>query len=274
MPTTRDVLVQHDKFLDAAVDAFERQLGPIVSKAQKKAVRALERQLSFAPDGTIEVTPSNQRALRSIDRLFARSMKTSGYDTLVAAYADQFADHLPKFQDVLNQISDTLDTPLAPIKFTGADLDLFASQAIGAKEQLLDVVGAVGSAAKRQALFSVGGLKFSDLSDELGKQFDKTVSQAKTIADTSTSVFFRTIANQAYKKIEQDLPKGSVRYTYAGPDDSLTRPWCDRMLAKTRANAMTREEIEKEDPGTGLPPFLAGGGFNCRHSFVISLTDF
>lgn len=271
MPRAREILIQHDKFLDAVVAAFDEQLGPIVDKAQKKALRALERGLTFAPDGTIEITPANQRTLRSIDRIFRRQMKLAGYDKLVDAYGAQFADHLPKFQDVLNQISSTLETPLPPITFTSKDLDLFASQAIGAKDQLLDLVATAGSAAKRQALFSVGGLQFSDLASELGTQFQKTVSQAKGLADTSTSIFYRTIANQAYKKIEQDLPKGAVLYAYAGPVDGLEREFCATL--SERNHTYTREEIDAMDNGQIPGVFTSAGGYCCRHQWILSLGD-
>jgi len=269
----QDILAEHDKFLDSLISVFEDKLKPVLSKAQKATLKALEKKLSFASDGTIEKTPANQRVLRSVARIFQRQITRAGYDKVVTAFTDQFADHLPKFQKVLNDISDTLATPLPEVKFTGADIDLFASQALGAKDMLLDVVDATAAAAKRQALFNVGGMKFSDLVDTLASQFDKTLSQAKLIADTSVSALYRTIADQSYKQIEKGLPEGAVFYQYLGPDDQLTRPFCEDLLARTADKPMTREEINDLDNGSGLPVWTSGGGWNCRHTIVLAVPE-
>jgi len=269
MAGRQDTLRKHDKFLDSLIDQFDTRLQPILNSAQKRTLKEMESKLTLASDGSIEVTPGNQLVLRSIDRVFKKQMKRAGYDKLVGAFSDQFADHLPRFQDVLNDV--TGDTPLPPIKFTNADVDLFASQAIGAKEMLLDVVEATGAAAKRQSLFSVGGLKFSDLASEIGDQFQKTAAQAKTLADTSVSSFYRTIADQAYQKIEADLPKGSARYFYAGPDDDLERDFCANLTGK--GLTYTREQIEGMDNGQIPGVFTSCGGYRCRHLWILDVTE-
>lgn len=267
----QDILAKHDKFLDSLVGIFEDKLKPVLSKAQRATLKALESKLTLASDGSVEITPGNQQVLRSVDRIFKQQMKKSGYDKVAGAFTDQFADHLPKFQQVLNDISDSLNTPLPEVVFTGADVDLFASQAIGAKEMLLDVVEATATAAKRQALFNVGGLKFSDLASELGDQFEKTAAQASAIADTSVSSFYRTIASQSYAKIEASLPKGAVVYFYAGPSDGLERDFCANLTDK--GLSYTREQINDMDNGQGMNVMVSGGGWRCRHTWILSVPE-
>lgn len=273
-PRTTQILGKHDKFLDSLVDGFEGQLDPLLEAAQKRTLAALEKKLSFAKDGSIEFTPANQRVLRSINRLFKTEMNRStkqtpgGYKAVAQAFSEQFADHLPQFQDVLNQISQSLSGPPLPqVKFTGEDLDLFASQAVGAKDLLMGVLDNTASAAKRQALFSAGGLKFSDLAGELGKQFGKTQAAAVSIADTSISAFYRTIASQSYAKIEA-AQKRNLLFEYAGPKDSLERPFCADL--SDAALTYTRDQIADMDNGQGMPVFISGGGWNCRHQWIIS----
>jgi hypothetical protein len=274
MATTREILGQHDKFLDSLIDGFEDKLDPLISDAQKRTLKALEKQLTFDTKGKIDFTPANQRVLRSISRIFKREMNRStkefphGYKGVADDFTGQFADHLPKFQSVLNDITESLKGPkLPPVKFNSADIDLFASQAVGASDMLLGVLDQTANAAKRQALFSVGGLKFSDLASTLADQFGKTKAQAVTIANTSVTSFYRTIANQSYKKVEQGLKPGAVVYQYVGPDDSLTRPFCDAMIGR---DPMTRAEIDELDNGQGLPVWSGGGGWNCRHSLILA----
>jgi hypothetical protein len=278
--TTREILGRHDKFLDSLVDGFDDQLKPLLDAAQKRTLKTLESKLSFAKDGSIETTPANQRVLRSINRTFKIEMNRStkqapgGYKGLADSFSSQFAEHLPQFQSVLNQISESLDGPPLPkVVFDAADVDLFAAQATGAKDLLLDVLDATANAAKRQAMFSVGGLKFSDLANELADQFGRTASQATALADTSVSMFYRTIASQSYRKIEKGLKPGAVKYEYAGPDDSLTRVFCDDMIQRSRDKPMTRAEIDAEDNGQIPGCFTSAGGFNCRHQWILSFAD-
>lgn len=278
--TTREILGRHDKFLDSLVDGFDVQLQPLLDAAQKRTLKALESKLTFAKDGSIETTSANQRVLRSINRTFKIEMNRStkqapgGYKGLADSFSGQFAEHLPQFQGVLNEISKSLKGPPLPeVTFGAEDVDLFAAQATGAKDMLLDVLDATANAAKRQAMFNVGGLKFSDLASELADQFGKTAASATSIADTSVSMFYRTIASQSYKKIEAGLKPGAVKYEYAGPDDSLTRDFCERMLDKSQDKPMTREEIDAQDNGQGIPAFVGCGGFNCRHQWILSFAD-
>jgi hypothetical protein len=281
--TTHELLGRHDKFLDSLIDGYEEQLDPLIAAAQKRTLQILESKLTFDTSGNIEYTPANQHVLRSINRLFKIEMNRStkaapgGYKGLAQNFSDMFADHLPQFQDVLNQINASVVAKnggsLPKVKFTAGDVDLFAAQAAGAKDMLDGVLDQTANAAKRQALFAVGGLKFSELAVELAEQFHKTKAQAVSMADTSVSMFYRTIASQSYKKIEEGLPQGAVAYEYAGPDDSITRDFCEDMLDKSSAQPMTREEIEAEDNGQIPNSFLSGGGYNCRHQWILSFAD-
>ena len=268
MPNQRDVLQLHNRYLDSVVASFDRELAEVLKTAERRTLRRLEASLTLDSHGEIARTPANQRVLRSVDVLFQHEMDNAGYDTLVEAFANQFADaHLPQFQDILRKLSDTMDVPLPEVEFTGRDMDLFASRAISARQQLLGVVDTVAIASKRQALFSVAGLRFTDLVGVLKQQFEKTRSQAVTLADTATTMFYRTVTDTAFRKIEQEFP--GVQYVYVGPDDLKTRPFCDDLLARMKTGPLSRKEIDQLDNGQIPNVFLSCGGFNCRHQWII-----
>ena len=50
-------------------------------------------------------------------------------------------------------------------------------------------------------------------------------------------------------------------FIYLGPDDKITRPFCDARVG----GIFTREEIAGWDNGQGLPADIYLGGYNCRH---------
>ena len=55
-----------------------------------------------------------------------------------------------------------------------------------------------------------------------------------------------------------------VRWTYVGPQDSVTRPECQATKDKEPKKGYTESEVSSSDT-----PFGTRGGFNCRHSWMI-----
>lgn len=92
----------------------------------------------------------------------------------------------------------------------------------------------------------------------LQKQIDKSRAQIQTLYDTQVSVVGRQIV--------ADEPKADERqaYLYVGPADGVVRDWCVQHLGLV----MTQDAIEKLDNGQLPNPFLTGGGYNCRHSWL------
>src|SRR5262249_28655335 len=105
---------------------------------------------------------------------------------------------------------------------------------------------------------------FADLAEMLADGTEKTVGQASTIAATSQSTFYRTIQARQFEDAD---PAGKFKYRYAGPDDKFTRPFCEHQLQ--RKNPLTQAEIEQLDNGQLPNPFVTGGGFNCRHQWIL-----
>lgn len=75
---------------------------------------------------------------------------------------------------------------------------------------------------------------------------------------------------------------GITKFRYTGPDDSVTRPFCDHLLGDVtqqlpsgaripveprKHGIYTIDEIRTMRNGQGLPVFQAGGGYNCRHTW-------
>lgn len=59
---------------------------------------------------------------------------------------------------------------------------------------------------------------------------------------------------------------GVDRFVYLGPDDAVTRPFCDALVGTW----LTKAEILELDNGqTGQgSAYVQRGGYNCRHSFL------
>ena len=64
------------------------------------------------------------------------------------------------------------------------------------------------------------------------------------------------------------LEAGAEKFKYQGPDDEVTRDFCEKHVGKT----YTKEEIEEIWSGSWAGkidgnPFIVRGGYNCRHRF-------
>lgn len=100
-----------------------------------------------------------------------------------------------------------------------------------------------------------------DVSALLDKTTDVLESQLQTEVDTMLSGFSRTVTANKASELGLDL------FIYIGPDDKITRDFCDEVLSKDPP-IYTREEISAMDNGQGLDAIIYCGGYNCRHQWA------
>jgi len=113
----------------------------------------------------------------------------------------------------------------------------------------------------------LGTLSVDDLLERIENKLQLRFDQAVTLSEQYVSAARNTIT------IGQAEGAGIKYYLYAGVDDSLTRPFCEKMINKI----WTLKELDAlgDDPSRGkqpLPVSVHLGGFNCRH-FLEPLDD-
>jgi len=185
----------------------------------------------------------------------------AGYSSLMNAYVSSFAGEKAFLQETLDYLG------YKPVDFTAADLKLFRSLQLNAVTSMTTIAEAAAGTAMQQALFSIGGLKFSDLLESLATKIDASLPRVRTIAETSMTTYYRTLTDQAFQKIERDLPEIDQRYRYSGPLDSRNRPFCRRLEQADKS--YSRPEIAAMNNGMLPNVFLSCGGWNCRHVWIL-----
>ena len=266
-PSLRGIFDQHNEWVENFVGNFEHELQGVVASAEAFVISELRDRLEIV-DGAIARTPANQRILRQVDDMLVSAMDRAGYGALAEEFAASFPGQLPYLDQMIAAISHELKTPLE-VAFTKADEAALASQQISTVDTLQTVVESMASVAKRKALFSFGAMKFGDVAASIATTFSKSIGEASTLAATSTSMFFRTMQDRTFQKVENGLPQGAVKYRYDGPNDKLTRDFCVRMLERSKSEPMTRDAIEKLDNGQLPNPYITGGGYQCRHQWIV-----
>lgn len=275
----RDLFLLQESFQDDVVGDFTAALSSILSQARAETILELREKLDLPEGQPIPRTPKNVRAMASLDRVFRRKMQDAGYAAAVADFTGQFNEQFVFFEQVLDELSSSMKTPLPEPVYTEADLSILRGQQAITVASLNGVLGDMSRAVQRQALLSVGGLSFTSLTRELESAYRLPRTQATTIAATGLSSFIRSISDVQYNKIEQD-EETRLRFTYGGPRDVLNRDWCQMMLRLAGSGqTWTRKQIDAmvTNPlrGGNQPPdvFVTCGGWNCRHQFYLASVE-
>ena len=99
----------------------------------------------------------------------------------------------------------------------------------------------------------------NDILDDLFEAMDDDVGALHTLFDTQVSMFGRQVEAIATADLPADQP-----FLYVGPNDHRNRPFCKAHVGLV----LTRDRIEALDNGQLPNPFITGGGYNCRHSWL------
>lgn len=263
----------HSAHIDSMLAEFQARLEEIVTRAQARTLAELQSRLSIR-DGIIARSKANLSTLRSIDEIFAAEMDAAGYRQLVSAFVKEFPSQLPYFEEALDVMRSAMKNPIPELSWAKADVDYLASGQTAAADSLGSVVQGVGAGVQQKALFSLGGLPMADLAELLARGLQRTLPQAIRIAETAISVHYRMIAERGFEIVERGLPEGALKYSYYGPNDKLTRPFCRHLIAATKNGKLyTRKQIEEMENDQLPNPFITGGGYNCRHSWALHAAE-
>jgi len=154
----------------------------------------------------------------------------------------------------------------------GFSFDVDASRQIGQviggyTSEVAAVFGDVGRAIVREINASLaGGVDVDRLIARASERARVSMSQARTLIDTAvTSAARQAIVDVASQVNEADSADGEqIVYRYVGPNDDLTRPFCDEHLGRY----LSQEYVDKTTNDDGKPMSSTGGGYNCRHSLA------
>lgn len=264
-----DVIDDLNARIDDLTEVFREELNAMIEGAKARLLGRLQESLAIK-GGRVGSTRANARTLRSVAKMLREELAKSGIAELIQEFSSTFAGQLPLFDEILDLIGSEAGEALS-VDWGEADLDLFASRRLTVESGLETIIESAALAAQRRVMFSVGGLSFGDLVETINVGMRVPVAEAVTLAETAQAGFWRTITDQGFQQIEKDLPNGALRYRFEGPKDKLTRPFCRRMLARTRDRGLTRAEIDALDNGQLPNVFFTCGGYRCRHQWVAEI---
>jgi len=160
----------------------------------------------------------------------------------------------------LNFIAQELSRPGIRVTFADVDLDIVETLVTFDVDRVTSNVRKYVDDVRSTLMRAViGGDKpnFTALRDTIG---ERMVSNLETEINTALMAFNRTVTTSKAQSLGFDL------FIYLGPEDDITRPFCEDLLQEDPA-IYTIEEIQDMDNGQGLPVLQYGGGYNCRHQW-------
>lgn len=164
---------------------------------------------------------------------------SNGYQEIIDGLFTDYKKLLPQLQ-----FTDASSKMLQMIKDRDLQIfmDLSETQATNLQRVLLNYSFGV---ADRQAAF-----------DELNSITGDFTNTSSLAVDTAISGFEQITSNM----IATD--SGIEFFEYVGPDDNITRPFCEEHLGQVK----TLAEWHEIDNGTDLPTDIYCAGYNCRHT--------
>jgi hypothetical protein len=264
--------------------------------ADERAIKELARQERSAPPGLAKILKGlreqirlerkgAQRVASSLGRIY-RDLAAWLKDYLARTAGDSVAERAARAGISLDVISAALeelglgdlrgevfsiqaDAAVNAVKVAeasgvapGTDVAAITAlaQAANARTMLRfwqrDVIESANDLITNGLLGSLSGETLDEATDRIAKQLEISAGKAKTQARTAMAGFSRAVS------ATQAAAVGATHFYYGGPQDPLTRRFCEVLVRKV----ITREQLSRLNNGQNLPVANYAGGNNCRHS--------
>ncbi len=227
------------------IDSFVKSLEKILQRSLSGIVRDVKESQTAAAAANLLLRVTDllkeaglHKEIAKINRLYGAELEA------VKKYFSTYLDANNIFTNADNQLVEAL-------------INLEVKRTTTVIQQHVDDVNSV---IMSQILTGKKAVILKESDDLIGSAVERVAGVVRTELNTTISGFASSLNAHKAKDLGLNL------FEYLGPDDKLTRPFCNRVLSKDPA-IYQRSEIEKLSNGQGLPVLIYGGGYNCRHQW-------
>jgi len=224
-------------------------------KAEVQAERAVERAFKKAQVELLKTIESAveslgaQAVLNARDEQLLELLLAGGLDDAV----DKFITHQQTIRDAVNKTLQASDLELSVID---AQIDMLSTQNVSDVFENI-ILNSVKQSVRDSLTDLVVNVPLSTVMSNMQKRMQRAEGRQLTEIKTKLSQYGRSIT--AIAAVEADID----HFLYTGPNDGITRPFCDALVNKV----VTSKQMRRLDNGQGLSVITSGGGYNCRHSW-------
>ena len=117
-------------------------------------------------------------------------------------------------------------------------------------------------------LTNLGEIPTAEVAQRIADEQEQSIGRATTEARTQLAEADRFVNETTRRSVDPDGERFLM--AYIGPDDRITRPFCDALVNK----AFKLADFNKLRNGqTATHPRISGGGYNCRHDVRAVVDD-
>lgn len=267
MPDSKQQRVR--RLLTRQIRASESEVDAVVNRIETLLTRELDRIIALVRRGGIEADETLQ--IIGVLQGLEASLEQAGLTEQVERLRRAFGIEL---ENVIEQLELETRVPRERLIFSGLDLEGLEVLANASIEQSMQTLQAHIADARLQLAGQIITGAEINIDQFAGVATPRAMANMKTELRTSLSAFNRAAhANKA-----EDL--GFKFFIYAGPDDKKTRDFCDHLLdgssnpdfniPGSETGAYSAKQIASMDNLQGLDVRIYGGGFNCRHRWLVA----
>jgi len=244
MPTTADI--------EPVVEAAFRRAFFNLSAYLRSVLKSLKTE-----QGILESDAFNMSRIDQTIRSLRVQMDVLGYRQAIQTELQSLAN---LHQQILDQGA-AMDLPQ---EFSQESKMAVRMLLIGAETDMLQlgnsVAGTLGDVLRRSIL---GGTNFSDLVMDIEGKIESGMSRAVTLAVSTMHSFNSAV------RVRHAEENGIEWFAYLGPDDEITREWCDHWVGRRGRLEDFENTAYRWSRGKQPGPVRAWrGGYNCRHELV------
>lgn len=229
---------------DREISAFISELDNFLGKNLRKILKGLESGKASAIEAA-QVLGGLQTSLQE-----------AGINDVLSKLADIYAAQLDKVKATFEKVSGK------DMILTNADIDVLHALITFDSESVANRVTSYVDDYKSIVMRSVIAGEAPDLSQIHDEVSPRVFSNIQTEVNTGLASFSRSVTN--IKAESADLNYA----LYAGPEDSVTRPFCQARVNEVWSRAAIESAAWQDAQGQGLPVATYLGGYNCRHRLL------
>lgn len=227
---------------DKEVEAFSRSLDLFLSRNLRKILRGID-------DGKIR----GAEAANLLGSIMVK-LEQAGLEQVVNDIQDIYSAELLTIREHFREGTDQ-----RPV-FTASDVQDVETLIRFQEDRIYSTIENHVDDTKATLMQSIVTGQKATLDDLLDGASERAAANIKTELNTALMSFNRAVQARKAEELGFDL------FIYTGPDDNVTRPFCEELLERDPP-IYTIEEINAMDNGQDLPVLISGGGYNCRHDW-------
>jgi hypothetical protein len=256
---TQEKIDQHANRVETLITSFACQVSSEIDLVVAGVSAHLLETLKLK-DGKVRQIPDNSSAILGVENVFHSLLNKSSFYPAILALISSFVDQVDEFREMYAMMADGLPD----MQLDEDDNEVLGNQAAAALGAIEGQVLKVGLDLRNLLARSLGEMGVSDLVQGVSDVIRK-LTRVEPIAKDQLILFFRMIGNLVYRSVEE---KGYVgKYSFVGPNDERSRDFCNKLSS---GDKFFRHEIDSMDNGQIPGVFDTGGGYGCRHWWVLA----